>query len=293
LAKTGDKADINRQDFIFEPKLDGYRALCFANKRVRFMSRNGNDMSADYPELSGIRKNIKARSCILDGEIVVFNKKGNPDFNLLQRKDQIDEPAVYIIFDIVMKNGKSLCSEPLSERKKILAATVKPSPEIRLIVFTNNGQKLWKAMRARNLEGIMGKKINSRYYPGERTNAWLKIKQVDTLDCVVLGYTTEKRAISSLALGLYDKHGTLHYIGKVGTGFSEKKIAELSKRFSHIARKTKPVKEEVPFKNIHWVKPQVVVEVSYNEFTPYKRLRAGRLVRIRTDKKAKDCTFTQ
>lgn len=295
FAKTGTHEDIKREDCLFEPKLDGYRALCFITKdKVSYISRNGNDITELYPELLGIKKALSgAKTCVLDGEIVVFNKKGNPDFNMLHNKYQTGVLGVYVVFDILMKNGKSVCAKTLAQRKKILEKIFTPIDRFRLIVSTDDGKTLWTTIRKRKMEGIVAKNTQSLYHQGERGGDWIKIKHIDTLDCIIIGYTTEKREISALLLGLYDQEEKLNYVGKVGTGFSESTMNELAKKLARIKRKAKPIQQDIKEPEIVWVKPEIVVEVSYNQFTPYKKLRAGSLVRICKDKKAIDCTFMQ
>src|SRR5579859_2053811 len=226
-AYSGSAKDLESPEYIYEPKLDGYRALCFVDDRLKFVSRNGNDITNNYPEFA-FRDHINARDCILDGEIVVFDKNGDPSFQLLQ---QGFVEATYIVFDILKKNGKSLTSLPLSERKKILDATVKDGDHIEKVLFTKDGKQLYKTMAKYHLEGVIAKKINSYYYPNKRTNVWLKIKLHKSVDAIIVGFTQGKRKISSLALGLYDKNHKLQYIGKVGTGFSHELLAELEKKF--------------------------------------------------------------
>ncbi len=303
LCKLGDKEDISKKDFIFEPKLDGTRAICYyQNKKIKLINRRNNNITHRYPEFK-FGKNINAKNCILDGEIIVYDKKGNPSFKLLQRRDQLSKsflidirshqfPATYIVFDILMKNSKDLKKLPLSERKKILANTIAPSKTIDDIPYTSNGKELWKKIKKRNLEGVIGKKQDSMYYPGKRTSDWIKIKFLKTIDCVIVGYTSEKRKISALAVAVYDKV-KLRYIGRVGTGFTEKFLEELYEKLKPLETK-KPSVSYPGKKNIIWVKPKIVCEVRYLEFSKDKVImRAPAFLRLRNDKKPKDCTLKE
>ena len=290
-ARIGKKEDLDRKDLIFEPKLDGIRALCYVSKGLKFVSRGGVNRTAKHKDFK-FRKNIKAKTCILDGEIVAYDKKGRPDFSLLQRGGGKTE---FVVFDILKKDGKNLTKLPLSERQKILKQTIKNGSKLKRSSVLKDGQKLWKKMKKKNYEGVKAKEIDGKYYPGHRSATWLKIKMIQTIDCVIVGFTQKKRLLSSLALALYDKEGDLKYIGHVGTGFSEDEIEKLYKKLSKIKAKRKPITNTVPttIKNIIWVHPRYVAEIKYLEFTRHKRLRAPAYVRLRSDKKPKQCTFTE
>lgn len=290
LTKRGDKTLLKSHELIFEPKLDGYRALCVKkNGKLSFYSRNGLPMTEKYPELQH-PKLIKATSAILDGEIIAYGPDGMPHFQALQQ----GKPAVYIVFDIIEKDGKSLINEPLTERKKILKATVRNGTEIEKIFDTSDGEALWKQMVKHRLEGVMAKVPDSRYYPNERTGVWLKIKIHETVDAVIVGYTSGRREISALVLGLYDGK-QLTYIGKVGTGFNEATMAELAKKFSSRQR-AGPPKGFNPLKKIkdvQWLSPTMACEIKYANVTGEGILRAPVFLRIRTDKTAKQCSMEQ
>lgn len=289
-AHIGSKDDLNRKDMIFEPKYDGIRALCYVNKSMKFISRNGIDRTAKHPEFQQFRKKIKAHTCILDGEIVAYDKNGRPDFSLLQRGGGKLE---FVVFDILMKEGKILTALPLTERKKILAQTVTNGMKLKRVVSYRDGKKLWRRIVPRGFEGVMAKTTDGHYYPGKRSFVWLKIKALQTVDCVIVGYTQKKRLLSSLVVALYDRKGELHYIGHVGTGFSEETVASLHKKLSKIKIQKKPIANDpVRLEHIQWISPRYVAEVSYLEFTRHKRLRAPAFERLRSDKKPKECTFS-
>jgi bifunctional non-homologous end joining protein LigD len=286
-AKIGDQSLLNKAGYIYEPKLDGYRALCYVNKTITLISRNGKDITSNYPELTGMRKNIKAKSCILDGEIVAYDEQGNPSFSLLQRQ----RTANYIVFDILMKDGELLIDKPLIERKKILEDTVIDGNRIQKILYTNDGVALWHEIKKRHLEGIMAKETEGLYYPGRREKTWLKIKMTNTIDCIIVGYIQGTRIISSLALALYDESKKLRYIGTVGTGFKEQFLIHLFHALEMIKVSVPPVVNPPKNKFIQWVKPTLVGEIKYLEFTRSMILRAPVFLRLRTDKKPQECTF--
>ncbi len=279
-AYVGSEKDLSLPHRIFEPKLDGIRALCYVNKSLHFYSRNQITITADYPEFA-FRQLVKAKSAILDGEIVVLDELLKPRFHLWQ----LGHTAVYIVFDILMVNGKSLIDLPLLERKKILEETISNGPFLEKILYTTNGDALWKEMLKRDMEGVVAKDENSLYYPGKRSRAWLKIKAYKTLEALITGYIPGKRPIGALVLGIYNEQKQLVPIGKVGTGFSESFLQELKRSL-----KKREVKQE---KGVVWVKPDLVCEIKYLEFTPGGIVRAPVFLRLRPDKNPQEVTFKE
>ncbi len=283
LAKIGDQSILGKPGYIYEPKLDGIRALLHINKTPWFQSRNGKDLTERFSYIT--IPPLRATSAVIDGEIVAYDDKGNPDFNCLQN----GAPAVFVAFDILEKNKVSFRERPLMERKKILQETLKENPTVQRIVFTEHGKDLWSAIKKRGLEGVMAKEKDSTYQEGRRSGSWLKIKLKQTIDAIVVGYTTTRRKISSLALGLY-KDGDILFIGKVGTGFDEVFIEQFWPKLLKI--KTQRSIPGLP-KEAQAVRPRFVAEVEYLEFTPEKRLRAPVFKRLRDDKEASECTFPE
>lgn len=278
---------LNNQTYIFEPKLDGVRALCYVDQELEFVSRNNLDLTQTYPELT-IRKNIQVKTAILDGEIVSYDQKKNPSFERLQQGYR----ATYVVFDILSLNGKSLISLPLLERKKILKRVITKSARIEIIRYTTDGLGLWRKIKTRRLEGVMAKRSDSLYHPGKRTSDWLKIKLLNTIDCVIIGYLPKKRVIGSLAVGVYDK-GKLRYIGNVGTGFSATMVKTLHQQLRSIkTNKSSAINADDAPPNLQWVKSRLVCEVEYLMLTQYTMLRAPSFMRLRCDKKPRQCTLT-
>jgi len=284
LAATGTQEILKSEEYIFEPKLDGYRALCQKKAgRLRFISRNNRDITLEFPELS-FGDLIKA-DCTLDGEIVIYDEKGNPSFSLMQRRKHHNRLATYIAFDILELEGRDLKRLPLLTRKQMLADVIEEGRNLQLMPSTNDGEGLWKVVTSTDLEGVMAKRKDSPYVTG-RSHDWLKIKREKTVDCVIVGYMTKIRKIGSLALGLYD-NGTLTYVGQVGTGFRESLLDELAKEL--IASSNGVV---LP-KNVQPVVPNKVCEVRYLAYTRDHRLRAPVFLRIREDKLPEECTVDQ
>ncbi len=304
LAKIGTQKLLDDKELIFEPKLDGYRALCqYTGKSYRLYSRRGIDITDQFPELN-VGDRIHAKNCILDGEIIAYNKKGFPDFRLIEgrnelsNQNQINEkvkkhPATYAVFDILAKDGKSLMKKPFIERRNILGKTISPSKRVELLRSTHDGKKLFAYAKKHKLEGVMAKDPQGMYSPGKRTKAWQKVKLMKSVECVIIGYTQEKKLISSLALGLYDKSKKLIYVGRVGTGFSETKIKELYPLLDKNRATKSATANEPKIKGLIFVKPKLVGEFRYLEMTPTGSLRHASYLHYRDDKKPKECTFDQ
>ncbi len=311
LAKQGSEKDLERKSMIFEMKFDGTRAICYVDKKaeipVRFMNRRGKWIEYRYPELAEVKQSILVESCVLDGEIVVFDKNGKPNFHLLQEREHAEQelaikalskiyPACYVVFDVLEVNGEELTNLKLIDRKKILHTIVKDSERIKKSVFTEQGKKLWEFVKSKKLEGVMAKKKSSFYEQGKRSESWLKIKLFNTIDCVIAGYTQGKgnraKYFGALLLGLW-KDDKLHYAGRVGTGFNELSLSFLKKELEKIEVTQCPFADfdesaEIR-KMAHFVEPKLVAEVKYLEFTKNFKLRAPVFVRLRNDKFPIEC----
>lgn len=300
LCKKGDLSLLNNRDYIFEPKLDGTRCIAEVDNDVNLFNRRGRNIRRRYPEICEELK--KYKGFIFDGEIICYNRRGVPDFYLLQKREHVDSdfliklrmkmfPATYVIFDVLEVKGKSLLDAPLEERRDVLMKNIQRTKHVEPIFFTGNGSKLWEEITRRNMEGIIAKRRGSKYYPGERREEWLKIKNLKNLDAIVVGYTQEKREISSLGVALIDG-SSLVYIGKVGTGFDREVMEKLLKTFKVVEKAPVCNPEKAP-DNMIWVKPEIVVEIEYMEVTKDRELRAPSFRRIRTDKPLKECTLDQ
>jgi bifunctional non-homologous end joining protein LigD len=284
-AVIGTEEDLDRSGLLFEPKLDGIRALCYVHDDLTFYSRNGISITQKYPELQ-FRDHINAHTAILDGEIVVLDVASAPRFSLWQQGHE----AVYIVFDILAYNGKDLLRTPLIERKEILEKVVRSGASLEKCLYTHDGHALWHEILKRHMEGVMAKDPQSFYYPGKREKVWLKIKAYRTLEALIIGYTTKRRHLSSLLLGMVTDEGTITYIGKVGTGFSEKTLIDLFAQYQKyvIPHPHKSVLlekiSEATQKVTTWMKPVLVCEIKYLEFTHSGVVRAPVFLRMRPDK---------
>jgi DNA ligase D-like protein (predicted ligase) len=292
------------QGWIFEPKMDGTRCIAHISEgKVMLQNRRLVDITYRYPELEASLAG--AGDLILDGEIAVFSD-GRPDFSALAEREhqlqkmRIDylskaDPASYIVFDIISVDGKMIIETPLSERKKILKEEVPENNLISIIdYFSMNGEAYYKAAVMMGLEGIMGKREASTYQPGIRSSDWIKIKKSLTADLVVGGYIPGKgnreAHFGGLLLGAYDLE-KLIYVGRVGSGFSEKELELITESF--VSALKSPFSNPPSTPGVIWLKPNMVVEVMAMEVTHDGHLRAPVFVRMRDDKEPKDCLLEQ
>lgn len=291
-------------DWLFEVKWDGYRTIVFLNKgNVELLSRNNKSFTEKYYPLTESFKKWKINA-VLDGEIVVLKNDGVSDFSSMQNwRSESDGELMMYVFDLLWYEGKDLMKQPLIKRQSVLNEIFPEGDDnIRLSqVFPANGKEFFSAVEKLNLEGIIAKKANSKYYPGQRAGEWLKIKVHKRQEVVIGGYTLNDggHIFSSLLLGVYeDKY--LQYVGKVGTGFSDKLKKELSELFEPIISGNCPFNVEPdvnqpsrfrpnpPNAKAVWLKPEIVCEVSYAEVTNDGVFRHPSFKGVRTDKKAKN-----
>ncbi len=292
LAKEVDKP-FDDKAWVFEIKWDGYRAIAEVNNdKVSLYSRNGNSFNVMYPIIVSELGKMKINT-VLDGEIVVLDKNGNPDFQLLQDYgNNSTVPLKYYVFDILSINGKDLTGQPLLERKKILKKLLKTNETINYSDHIEaRGKSLFSETRKRNLEGIMAKKGDSLYYEGKRSASWLKIKHLKTLDAIITGFTKPKgsrKKFGALILAI-KQDNSLNYIGHTGSGFDAALLEDISKRLEPLIQDKSPlnktIKTNMP---ATWVKPQLVCEVKYSEITKDGILRHPIFLRLRPDKGAKE-----
>ncbi|MCH5179977.1 MAG: non-homologous end-joining DNA ligase [Erysipelotrichales bacterium] len=288
LAKLTDKIPI--KNYIFEIKYDGYRIVAYCGSTIKLKTRNNLNYTKKF---SSVVNSLKAlnRTMILDGELVALDKKGRSDFSLLTDniKKGIDNFS-YVVFDILALDGKDLRNKPLIERKEILENVLKEvSNNIILSSYVRNkGKESFQMAQKLNLEGIIAKKIDSKYN-GTRDEDWLKIKCYKRQEFVIGGYlTTEKnKELSAILVGYYEKNRFI-FIGKVGTGFDKTTRNELAKKFKSRIRKTSPFETCDISKEVIWLKPELVAEIQFSEITKNGLLRQPSFLGLRKDKKAKD-----
>jgi bifunctional non-homologous end joining protein LigD len=290
LASAGSTADLPDKDWQFELKWDGVRALVVGDaKRIRLVSRNGNDMTASYPELTD-RACWPEQDFIADGEIIAVGPSGRPDFGLLQgrmkltraadvAKAQAATPVRLMLFDLLSEHGKDLRRLPLNDRRARLEAFFSTSgcPVELSAVIDGDVRHILESAEELGLEGVMAKRTDGRYV-GQRSRSWLKLKFERTQEVVVGGWRPGKggrgQSVGSLLVGIPDG-SRLRYVGRVGSGFSTRELTELRQQLDALPRKTSPF-QEVPAadaSDAHWVSPRLVGEVTYGEWTGSGKLR--------------------
>jgi bifunctional non-homologous end joining protein LigD len=284
--------------WCYEPKLDGYRVIaCIEQGSVRLNSRRGLDLTAFFPELVADLAPHPAGTLVLDGEIVALDASGRPSFNALQNRAQLKSPTeiaaaqraapvALVCFDILHFAGMNLRQAAYADRHRYLAQCLLPTARVQLMHSSGTAEELYHAALALGFEGIMAKRLDSTYQPGARSRAWLKIKSSQSSEFVIGGYTRGKGSrepLGALLLGYYE--GTaLRYAGHVGSGLEEASIGELLKRAARLERKSPPFAEPPPLhRPTIWLKPQLVAEVTYSEWTPAGALRAPVFLRLRDD----------
>jgi bifunctional non-homologous end joining protein LigD len=288
LAKQTDDA-FDDADWLFEIKWDGYRAIAEKNgKEILLYSRNGLNFMQTYPIVADQLKTIKA-DAILDGEIVVLNDEGKPDFQFLQHySENQNRPIQYYIFDVLQLNGKDTTELPLIERKQLLEKIIPENPVIKYSDhILEKGKSFFQVSEEQNLEGVMAKKIDSKYYPGKRTSEWLKIKNHKTAEAIIAGYTPpegSRKYFGSLILALKEGNKFI-YAGNAGTGFNSESLKELYDVMQPLVQKESPFEEKIKNNSSAvWVKPEIICEVKYSEVTADGKFRHPVFLHLRNDK---------
>ncbi len=287
------------KDWLFERKLDGERCLIYKNRdKIRVMSRNKKKLNHVYPEIVETVKKQKAENFIVDGEVVAF--EGNAtSFSKLQNRMHLSSekearksnvPVFFYIFDILYFDKYDLTKLELRNRKSILKNSIIFNDPLRYLVHRNKeGEKYFRQACKKKWEGVIAKKADSEYKHG-RGSHWLKFKCSNQQEFIIIGYTDpqgERIGFGALLIGYYKKE-KLKYAGKVGTGYNDKMLKKLSKMLSSIERKKSPLKEKVNQKQVHWVKPKLVGEIGFTEWTSDGKLRHPRFLGLRRDKNPED-----
>jgi bifunctional non-homologous end joining protein LigD len=311
---------FNNKDWVFEVKWDGVRSILFFNKRkgiLELQSRNGILLTHRYPELvdalSSQSRSLSQspinckESAVLDGEIVVLdNKTGLPNFQNHQRRMNIDYgreieilskqiPATYYFFDILYLDDKNLQDLSFIERRSILSETIKENMRIKISDFIEEvGTEVFEKTKSIGLEGLIAKNKLGKYVQGIRSRNWLKIKHIKTQDCVVIGYTrgegNRKNYFGSLLLAVNDAEGKLQFVGHTGSGFNFQQLKQIYEKLKKIRIEQCPI-DYIPYTNRKpiWIKPELVVEIKFSNWTSEKIMRTPIFLRFREDKMPKEC----
>lgn len=318
LATLGKEA-FDKKGWIFEPKWDGVRALAVCTEEsTALTSRKGNDITSTYTELGKLHERMVAVDAILDGEIVTM-QDGRPSFERLQSRINLQNPrdvaraaqtipVLFMAFDLLYLDGRSLLGLPLEERKERLQELVVPDATVQVSPFIpEEGKALFDAACEQKLEGIVAKKLGCPYRTGRRVNDWIKVKTTFTADVVIGGWSrgegSRSSSFGSLIVGAYIGD-ELHFVGSVGTGFSEKVLGEVFEKLDRLRTDECPFAEDPRklarenrfskmIRDPQWVSPQVVAKVEFRELTSTNRLRAPSFKGLRADKSPEDCTMEE
>jgi bifunctional non-homologous end joining protein LigD len=305
LATLGTVAELGDIDeWAFEMKWDGIRAIAeVRHGQVRLTSRNGVDLTPAYPELAALAQAVES-DAVIDGEIVALNKAGRPDFGVLQKRMNLTKPAEiermvtstpvhFMAFDLLAKDGDSLISLGYTERREALEAAVRSVGPVQVPpAFEGDIDAAMQTSRSLGLEGVVAKRRESTYSPGKRVRSWIKVKHHLAQEIVIGGWRpgngTRAHRVGSLLMGIPDGDGGLRFVGRVGTGFSDRDLEQLGTRLRRLERKTSPFTELPPAeaRDAHFVTPTVVGEVEFAEWTAGGRLRQPSWRGLRIDKSA-------
>ena len=309
LAEGGHEA-FDDPAWRFEPKFDGIRSIVtLETDATTLVSRTGRDHTASYPELSAVHELVNQVDAVLDGEIVAFDEAGHNSFEALQQRMNIASarevkrmaeqiPVSLVLFDLLFLDGRDLTAAPLEERRELLEVIVEEDARVQVTPYVDGeGRAFTRAAREQRLEGVMAKRLGSRYRPGRRSPDWRKIKLMNTQDCVILGWTAGQggraETLGALLVGAYDG-GTLRWVGQVGTGFTRQTLDRLLAQLHPLVRPT-PVVADADLRRLKhatFVEPRVVCEVAYLEITKSTgKMRAPAFKGLRPDVPPEDCVL--
>ncbi len=305
LAETRE-GPFTKDGWLFELKLDGYRVRVGKENGVaKVVSRNGHDLSPVFPEIARVVAALPFEGLVLDGELVVLDERGHPTFNGLQnrarisrafdvRRAAVENPTTLFCFDLLAFGGYDTRGLPLEKRKELLRKVIPATGALRYSEhFVKEGEALYRQVERLGLEGIMAKRADSVYRAG-RSPAWLKIRADRADDFVVVGYTKAKGSragFGALHLGAY-RDGALIYVGRAGSGFTDKELKDVAKALESLKRDTPAVTGAIPKdKDTTWIEPKLVAEVRFKEWTPEALLRHPVFLRWRDDKEPRECVL--
>jgi len=289
LATLTDKP-LDDPAWVFETKWDGFRAIAVAAPgHAALYSRNGNDISRKYPTICAALAAIK-REAVLDGELVALDAQGRSRFQLLQNAEREPTRLLYCVFDLLYLDGKDLRGKTLLERKAALETILPKDPLLLYSVHVvGEGLKAFNRAKRAKEEGVMAKLASGRYHSGLRTREWLKVKASQEQEVVIVGFTAPRRSrkyFGALVLAVREGKGW-KYAGRAGTGFNAETLRNVHQMMVPLITKTKPVPEKVPdAANTTWVKPKLVAEVKFTEWTEAGEMRHPVFLGLRTDKPA-------
>ena len=289
-------------EWLYEAKFDGYRALALRHgARVKLLSRKGNDLTADYPSVRDAVAALSATSAVIDGEIVAFDQQGRPSFQQLQHRSAKPAAIRYFAFDLLELNGAAWLSKPLAERRAALQKLVAGSAVEFSDELPGTTDQIIDAIGEVGLEGVVAKRRDSRYEPGKRSGLWQKFKVRHRQEFVVGGYKPENSSFQSLVVGYYEKKA-LRFAGRVRAGLTPAQRTALFEALKPMTIAACPFSDlptgktghwgegvtEEDMKILKWVKPVLVVEIAFTEWTREGHLRHSVFAAVRKDKNPRD-----
>ena len=289
---------VSGPEWVYEEKYDGIRAVTYRDgERVRVLSRTGQDLTAGLPQIVEAVGALSDDDFVLDGELVVFDEAGVSRFQLLQRRADPRLRVVYVVFDCLRSRGRDLMRRTLQERRKRLLELIpsRSGPLMPSRRLPRNGERALATARTKGWEGIIAKLVTSPYEPGIRSRAWLKVKVRGESEFVLGGYTPpqgSRAEFGALLVGLYDG-GKLRFTGKVGTGYTHETLRDLGAKLRNLRTDTSPFDPAPRISSAVWVKPQLVAQLAYAEWTADGKLRQPAFLGLRTDKKPEECTWAR
>ncbi len=297
MLATLSKEPVEGDEWIFEEKYDGIRAIAERRRgRVRLSSRTGRDLTASFPDVAAAVRALPGADLALDGELVVFDRAGVSRFQLLQRRGIDARPRpVYAVFDVLRARGRDLTRRPLDERRRALLRIVprRRGPLMPSRRLRGGGARALATARGRGWEGIVAKLRGSRYQPDVRSPAWRKVKVRGESEFVVGGYTEprgSRTVLGALLVGLYDGP-RLRFVGKVGTGYTHEVLRDLGAKLRRLRAARSPFDAAPRLAGAAWVRPALVAQLAYGEWTAGGRLRQPSFLGLRTDKRPRECTW--
>jgi len=299
--------------WTYEVKWDGMRALAFVEDgRLRVQSSNERDVTVSWPELADLPAALPVTTALLDGELIATDDAGRPSFSRLQQRMHLTNPAearrrstsvpvTYVVFDLLHLDGHDLMDQALTDRRRLLEGVVEPGPSWRCSPVHDDGEALLAAADQQGLEGVVAKRLDSTYQPGTRTRLWRKVKVRRRQEMVVGGWLPGEGGrsgrLGALLVGYHDAAGDgrpLRFAGRVGTGFTDVELRRLAAQLEPLATDVCPFDPPPPradlVRGARWVRPELVAELAFAEWTDDNRLRHPSYLGLRTDKPAGEVT---
>jgi bifunctional non-homologous end joining protein LigD len=297
------KEPFDKPGWVYEEKYDGYRILAYKEGgRVKLESRNGHDRTGTFSGVASAVAKLPGRTLLLDGEVVAFDSKWVSRFQLLQNSGA---GASYGVFDCLYKDGRDLRREPLSVRRVVLEGVLGKTllgkgsgtrdRVFASVLLASNGLKAFDVAKEKGYEGLVAKEASAPYVEG-RSNKWLKVKVHQEDEFVIVGYTKPagaRKHFGALLLGAHDSNKKLRYVGKVGTGFDQKRLGHLYRMFQPLVRVKPAVADPPREKDVTYLAPRLVAEIAYEELTADQKLRQPVFLGLRDDKRAQDVTLPE